>query len=124
MPIIIKEMSGSTKEEIKAATMKEIEKELDKALNVIPDNKEEYIPAVLTIKGEEDVKNDGYNLETEIGGDVSKIIEMLAEGNASIIKQIAETNEINPIELVPHIMQVVIDKVKGKEEEECQDQRK
>ena len=125
MPIIIKEMSGKTKEEIKAVITKEIEKELDKALNVIPDKKEEeYIPAVLTVKGKEDVKNDGYDLETEIAGDVSKIIEMLAEGNASIIKQIAEGNEINPIELVPHIMQVVIDKVKGEEEEECQDQRK
>lgn len=116
MPIIIKEMSGSTKEEIKAATMKEIEKQLDKALNIIPDKKEEeYIPAVLTIKGEEDVKNDGYNLETEIGGDADKIIEMLAEGNASIIKQIAEANDLNPNELVPHIMQVVIDKLKESE---------
>ena len=124
MPIIIKEMSGKTKEEIKAATMKEIEKQLDKALNVLPD-KEEEIPAVLTIKGEEDVKNDGYNLETEIGGDVNKVIEMLAEGNASIIREIAKANELNPIEIVPDIMQLVIDKVvNGKEEEECQDQRK
>ena len=124
MPIIIKEMSGKTKEEIKAATMKEIEKQLDKALNVLPD-KEEEIPAVLNIKGEEDVKNDGYNLETEIGGDVNKVIEMLAEGNASIIREIAKANELNPIEIVPDIMQLVIDKVvNGKEEEECQDQRK
>lgn len=115
MGIVIKEMCGKTKEEIKAATMKEIEKQLDAALNLIPGKKEEYIPAVLTIKGEEDVKNDGYDLETEIGGDVDKIIEMLTEGNASIIKEIAEDNNLNPIELVSHIMQVVIDKLKGKE---------
>jgi len=124
MGIIIKEMSGKTKEEVKAATMKEIEKQLDVALNILPDKEEKYIPALLNIKAEEDIKNDGYNLETEIAGDGDKIIEMLAEANASIIKDLAEDNELSPIEIVPHIMQIVIDKLKGKEEEECQDQRK
>lgn len=116
---------GKSKEELKAEAMKEIEKQLNNVFKDVKEpKKDEEEPAKLHIHVDEDSERNGYGCETEITGDVYRVLDMTACIMTTMAQEISQATAgtISPAGAISEVMMragvLLLDKLLLKDKEE------